>query len=414
MKERQNGVESSVRSSQDGTFYFVVNDEESGAFVENLNLNKNHNFQKVSSPEFNSYITDLVVLDDWLVRSVLDQADPKIQYVKKGEEKWRDLKLKLGIGQYYITKDKIANQLRISFSSPGSGHKQFTFNLETKELKETLVKIHPRIQQQTKRTVVERIWVKSHDGIKVPVTLIKSAMTKNKAKGVILKTYGAYGANTIPEFNLEEMILLSMGYQIAYAHIRGESVMGKSWYKEGRSLKKENTLLDYISCARYLHQKGYVPNGNLVGYGVSAGGVVLGYAANEYPDLFRGMILDRPYLDVVNTMMDEKLPLTIDEYKEWGNPQNEEEVFDYILSYSPYQNIKHQNYPNMLFLGSFKDLQTPIWQIAQHVSKLRDHNLANTQILLLTDLDGDHSGGVNQKKWMKIFAKVGAFLEEIE
>ena len=184
---------------------------------------------------------------------------------------------------------------------------------------------------------------------------------------------------------------------------------GPSWYKSGREFNKKNSIADYLACAEHLIQEGITSSNKLIGYGNSAGGIVVAQAINEKPELFHTVILDHAYLDVINTMMNDSLPLTIDEYKEWGNPQNKE-VYDYIMGYSPYQNIQPNTYPNVLFLASYQDYRTPIWQIAKHVAKLRANNLWNTKILFMTDMNSGHLGNRTGKEWIKAFAEKGSFM----
>ncbi len=216
---------------------------------------------------------------------------------------------------------------------------------------------------------------------------------------------------TTPSFNAQDAILLEQGYTIAYAHVRGESILGQSWYKTGRELQKSNSILDYLSCAEYLIKKGYTTSELLIGYGNSAGGLIVAQAVNLKPELFNTIILDHPYLDVINTMMNDTLPLTIDEYKEWGNPE-EKEVYDYIFKYSPYQNIKPQQYPNVLFIASYYDFQTPIWQVAKYSARLRENNLSESEVIMLTDMSSGHIGNTTGKEWIKLFAEMYSFTKQ--
>lgn len=234
-------------------------------------------------------------------------------------------------------------------------------------------------------------------------------LQEQKVKGLILKTYGAYVSILNPAFDAQDYILLNLGYAIAYAHVRGSGILGPQWYKQGRTLNKENSINDYLACAKHLVDKQMVTQNKLVAYGNSAGGIVVAQAINLQPELFNTVILDHPYVDVINTMMDEMLPLTVDEYKEWGNPK-EKDVYDYMLSYSPYQNIKPKHYPNMYVTASYQDYQTPVWQVAKYVAKLRKNNLSNSKIILLTDMNSGHQGSTQGKMWIKSFANMYSFL----
>ena len=209
-------------------------------------------------------------------------------------------------------------------------------------------------------------------------------------------------------FEPEELVLLNKGFTIVHAHVRGSRAKGDLWYQQGKLLNKKNSFNDYISCANYLIENGYTTPAYLVGYGQSAGGLIMGYVINERPDLFKAIILDYPYLDVINTMISEKLPLTTSELKEWGNLK-EKAHFENIKSYSPYQNIKPQTYPNLFFFAGLKDFQTPYWQIAKTVAKLRTNNKGENDILLKTNLSGGHLG-IGGENWLKKSAYQYAFI----
>ena len=344
-----------------------------------------------------------------IVTLVYENSIPKLKYLQKENKKWRALEFDLGIGVYFLqkTKDK-SNKLTFSFSSPAHPYASYQYDFDHQKLITQTNTISLK-SQYYKNTRVKRIWAKASDGTNIPITVVKNKAVSNNQKKVILNVYGAYGANTTPSFSAQDAILLKKGYTLAYAHVRGESIMGTKWYKMGRAMNKQNSIKDYIACAEHLINKKIAGANSLVGYGNSAGGLIVAQAANERPELFNTLLLDHAYLDVVNTMMNDTLPLTIDEYKEMGNPQ-QKEVFEYMMAYSPFQNIKAQNYPNMLFTASYQDFQTPVWQIAKYVSKLRENNLANTNIILLTDMNSGHIGSTSEKAWIKLFAEMHSFL----
>jgi oligopeptidase B len=306
----------------------------------------------------------------------------EIKYKRKNETKWEEIDFKNKIFNasiQYIEADKI----KIYYANPRTPRTQFEFDLASAILTKT-TKIKQGINSLYFKT--ERLWAKSKDGVKIPITLSKCLSPKKKHKGLILKAYGAYG--NIPRgntFSAEDAILLNDGFTIAYAHIRGSSTMGNQWYLDGKLLNKENAFNDYIACAEYLIKKKFTTAKLLIGYGHSAGGLIMGTVINRRPELFNTVILDHPYLDVLTTMMNDSIPLTTDEYKEWGNPK-EKEVYEYIKAYSPYQNIKKQKYPNLLFIASSNDYQTPVWQIAKYVAKLREYNVGKNSILFKTDI----------------------------
>ena len=263
--------------------------------------------------------------------------------------------------------------------------------------------------------IVQILHVKSMDGTTVPMTLcFNKSHDKIPIKGVILKAYGAYGFIQHPTFNREDKIYTDLGFVIAYAHVRGGGELGSNWHEQGRVLNKIQTFDDYITCAKFLTSKFNLESKQLIGIGASAGGLIMGYVANNYPELFGTLIFDRPYLDVINTVMDSSLVLTTMEYKEWGNPNNLE-CYQYIKSYSPYQNIKKQNYPNMLFFAGYNDVQTPYWQIAKSVAKYRENNTSNSLILFNTNMSTGHKGSVNSNiNTANLAAKYSIILQSLQ
>lgn len=406
VKKREIGVTVDVKT-KDG-IYLLVNDEDVGSSIEFCSFSTPSNTSLYARAHKKDYILDIVPLNNSVVALVYDNSAPKLKYIERGENKWHDLAIKLGIGDYnLISTDSTTNSVLFSFSSPSNPYTKYKYNFNTSKLnvvsKTSLVK--PAYYEHT---AVKRIWAKGHDRTKIPITIIKNGASRRKNTGLILKVYGAYGAITTPSFDAQDAILLEQGYTLAYAHVRGESILGQSWYKSGRELEKENSILDYISCAEFLIKKGYTTPELQIGYGNSAGGLVVAQAVNLKPELFNTIILDHPYLDVTNTMMNDTLPLTIDEYKEWGNPQNKS-VYDYILNYSSYQNIKPQEYPNVLLIGSYNDYQTPIWQVLKYAVRLRENNLSDSEIIMLTDMNSGHSGNTTGKEWIKLFAKTYSF-----
>lgn len=408
IKKRKQGVRVDIKV-KDG-IYLLVNDEVNGSSIEFCSLSNPSNPTLLAQADKQDYITDILPLKDKVVALVYEKSTPKLKYIERGKSNWNELKMKLGIGNYnLISADSSLNKFQFSFSSPSNPNSnyRYNFNSSKRELITTTTSLNPIYY---KYSTTKRIWAKSHDGVKIPITIIKNIASRNTESGLILKVYGAYGAITTPYFNAQDAILLEQGYTIAYAHVRGESILGQSWYKYGRKLAKQNSILDYIHCAEYLIEKGHTTSDLLIGYGNSAGGLIVSQAINLKPALFNTVILDHPYLDVTNTMMDETLPLTIDEYKEWGNPQDKK-VYDYILKYSPYQNIKPQEYPNVLLIGSYHDYQTPIWQIAKYTSKLRENNLSKSAIIMLTDMNSGHMGNTTEKEWIKLFAETYSFIK---
>lgn len=237
-----------------------------------------------------------------------------------------------------------------------------------------------------------RVWAIARDGVKVPVSVVMKKGTElNGTAPLLLYAYGSYGYSITPGFSIARLSLLERGMIFAIAHIRGGSELGEKWRLDGRMFKKLNTFHDFIDCADWLVENGYTSAERLVIQGGSAGGLLVGGVVNMSPSSFGAAIAAVPFVDVLNTMLDESLPLTTQEWIEWGNP-NEKEAFEYMYKYSPYENIRQQHYPEMLFLASLWDSQVPYWEAAKFVARLRELKTDDGEVLLKTNMGGGHGG----------------------
>jgi len=294
----------------------------------------------------------------------------------------------------------------------------YRINMKSKEKR--LVKTEKVLGEfDPKLYVSERIYATANDGTQIPITLIYNKKWKDKeyVKGkrkrtprkLLIRGYGAYGIGLYPSFNSSDLSLLDRGYTIAYAHIRGGDEMGLNWYKQGRMLEKKNTFTDFKACMDKLIQQNYGKKGELIAYGGSAGGMLIGVLANEYPEYFKTLILNVPFTDVLNTMLDNSKPLTTGEFKEWGNPKRKK-YYEYIKSYDPYQNIKKQDYPNMLFITYVNDANAPFYQAAKTLAKIREYKTDNNIQLLNCKPVGGHQGGSGRWEGLKDKAFTIAFI----
>ncbi|NLF97981.1 MAG: S9 family peptidase, partial [Candidatus Riflebacteria bacterium] len=236
----------------------------------------------------------------------------------------------------------------------------------------------------------------------------KDMRKKGPAK-TYLTGYGSYGSSFDPYFSSIRLTLLDRGFIYAIAHIRGGQEMGRPWYDNGKLLNKKNTFTDFVSCAEHLIEQGYTDRELLVINGGSAGGLLMGAVVNMRPDLFKAVIADVPFVDVINTMLDPSLPLVREEYEEWGNP-NEKEYFDYMYSYSPYDNIKAQDYPAMLVTAGLNDPRVSYWEPAKFVARLRTMKTDRNLLLLKTNLDAGHAGASGRYDYIKEIAFEYAFI----
>lgn len=282
-------------------------------------------------------------------------------------------------------------KLNIYFETRKTPETDIEYDLKTGKTK--ILKVHkPQGRFDENKYEVKREWAKSFDGVKIPITLLcKKGIKKDSSNPCVIYGYGSYGFSINQNFNQNVFSLIDRGVVMAVAHIRGGEEMGRRWYLDGKFLKKKNTFNDFISCAEFLINKKYTSKEKLVAKGGSAGGLLMGAVANQRPDLFKAMILHVPFVDVINTMLDSTIPLTVGEYVEWGNP-NEKKYYNYMLSYSPYDNIKKQNYPTIFINSGFNDTQVHYWEPLKYIAKMKEFKTDNNPILLNMNLSVGHSG----------------------
>lgn len=304
--------------------------------------------------------------------------------------------------------------LRYSYNSLTTPSSVIDYNLMTKT---TEVKKEQEVLGGTfdkKNYVSERIWVTARDGVKVPVSIVhKKGLEKDGSNPLLLYGYGSYGATIDPYFSSVRLSLLDRGFIYAIAHIRGGEYLGRQWYETGKLLQKKNTFFDFIDCTKYLIDHRYTSPKHMYAYGGSAGGLLMGAIINENPELYHGIIAAVPFVDVVTTMLDDSIPLTTGEYDEWGNP-NEKDYYFYMKSYSPYDNVKPQNYPNMLVTTGLHDSQVQYWEPAKWVAKLRDLKKDQNKLLLHIDMHTGHGGASGRFESLKEVAMEYAFLFDLE
>lgn len=262
--------------------------------------------------------------------------------------------------------------------------------------------------------VTERLFATATDGAKVPISLVYRKGTKKDGSAPLyLYAYGSYGASMDAAFSSVRLSLLDRGFIYAIAHIRGGEEMGRQWYEDGKMMHKKNTFTDFIDCGKYLIDQQYTSHGHLYAEGGSAGGLLMGAVMNMAPELWNGVIAAVPFVDVVNTMLDETIPLTTNEYDEWGNPNNRE-AYEYMKSYSPYENIEAKAYPNLLVTTGLHDSQVQYFEPAKWVAKLRATKTDSNVVLLKTDMDFGHGGASGRFDYLKDQALEYAFILKLE
>jgi oligopeptidase B len=260
----------------------------------------------------------------------------------------------------------------------------------------------------------ERLHAPARDGMQIPISLVyRRDLRRPGENPLLLAGYGAYGISIDPTFSSPAISLLDRGFVFAIAHIRGGEDLGRSWYEDGKLLKKKNTFYDFIDSAEFLVTRKYARPGHVYAMGGSAGGLLIGAVANMRPDLFRGMIAEVPFVDVVTTMLDESIPLTTNEYDEWGNP-HDPTYYDYILSYSPYDNVRAQNYPHLLVTTGLHDSQVQYWEPAKWVAKLRALKTDQNELLFKIQMEAGHAGPSGRDQGYRETAIRWAFLLDLE
>ncbi|SJZ92954.1 S9 family peptidase [Novilysobacter spongiicola] len=336
-----------------------------------------------------------------LLRGTVGQADDSAEYVKADEPAYS-----MGLS---VNSEPDTDWLRYSYTSlttPAT-----TYELNTKTGERRLLKQQPVIGYDPSKYTTERLWATARDGTRVPVTLVyRNGFEKDGNAAMLQYAYGSYGSSTDPNFNLPVVSLLDRGMVYALAHIRGGQEMGRKWYDAGKLLNKNNTFTDFIDVTRYLVEQGYAAPDRVAAYGGSAGGLLMGAIANMSPRTYDVILSQVPFVDVVTTMLDASIPLTTNEYDEWGNPEASVESYEYMLGYSPYDNLSAQAYPATFVGTGLWDSQVQYWEPAKYVARLRDLNTGSEPVLFRTNMDAGHGGKSGRFRRYRELAEMYAFM----
>ena len=304
--------------------------------------------------------------------------------------------------------------LRYGYNSMTTPSSVIEFNMRTKTktvLKEQEV-LGGKFNKENYTS--ERIWATAEDGTKIPMSVVyKKGIKKDGTNPLLQYAYGSYGSTLDPYFSTVRLSLLDRGFIYVVAHIRGGEYLGRQWYEDGKLLNKKNTFSDFIACSIHLIKERYTSSKHLYAMGGSAGGLLMGVIINKAPELYNGIIAAVPFVDVVTTMLDDSIPLTTGEYDEWGNP-NDILYYNYIKSYSPYDNVEAKDYPNMLITTGLHDSQVQYWEPAKWVAKLRDMKTDTNQLYLKTNMDAGHGGASGRFESLKEDAEEFAFILDLE
>ncbi len=304
--------------------------------------------------------------------------------------------------------------LRYGYQSLATPYSVIDFNMKTKtkEIKKEYEVLGGKFDKNNYKE--ERVWATAVDGTKIPISVVyRKGMKKDGNNPLLLYAYGSYGYSMEPNFDSTILSLLDRGFVYAIAHIRGGEDMGRQWYEDGKLLKKKNTFTDFIDCSKFMIKQKFTSSKHLYAQGGSAGGLLMGAVVNMAPELYNGVIAAVPFVDVVTTMLDDSIPLTTGEYDEWGNP-NDKVYYDYMKSYSPYDNVTAQDYPNMLVTTGLHDSQVQYWEPAKWVAKLRTLKTDKNVLFLDTNMDAGHGGASGRFEALKELAKEFSFLLDLE
>lgn len=398
--------------------FFVISTNIDNAKNFKIMISHEESYQKWE--EFITYerinlILDFILLKDWLVRLERTEGSENIIILNLNNKNQHKISfdeeaynLSLDHGYEYET-----DTFRYSYSSPTTPKSIFDYDCKSK--KQELKKTQEVPSGHNKDDYIcKKIFATAHDNEKIPITILyKKGIKLDSSNHLLLYGYGSYGISIPSNFSTNRLSLVDRGIIYAIAHIRGGKEKGYEWYENGKLLNKKNTFLDFISCAEKLCEDKYTSPKKIIAQGGSAGGLLMGYIANERPDLFLGIIAQVPFVDICNTMLDEDLPLTVTEIPEWGDIKNDKKSFLYVKSYSPYDNVKKQNYPHMLVTGGISDPRVTYWEMTKWVAKLRENKTDDNLLLLHMNMTAGHSGASGRFDYLKEIAMEYGFVLKI-
>ena len=395
IQKRQRGIIYSV-NSWDSKFYNHTNENAEDFKIDISDSLEKPNWKTFIAAKDEVLIGGLTFLKNWIIRSETSDALDKlfVKNVTTGIEEeliFSDETVYVP-GASLMQRDKNTDEIYLSYSSPKTQSRVYSYNLSSKEKKLVKEQEIPS-GHNPDDYIVERVDCKSHDGRLVPLTITRHKNTKlDGSAHLLLYGYGSYGSSMSPGFSTTRLSLINRDIIWVTAHIRGGMERGMKWWKEGKLLNKKNTFEDYIASAKYLIENKYTSNNKIIGMGGSAGGLLMGAVVNQAPELFLGIIMAVPFVDSLTTNLDHSLPLTVGEFDEFGNAKDKKDHFDYIYSYAPYNNIKKMDYPHMLITTSLSDNRVLFDEPTKFTAKLRDYKTDNNLLLLKTEMNAGHGG----------------------
>ena len=391
-------------------FYLLINDKGKNFRLVRSDF-KFKQFIEIIPHSEDYYLTDIALYKEYLVISKRVLGLNKIEcYCIKTYDFIGEVELTEEVYQVNILHtNKEDKYLRINYSSLTTPSSILEYDFESKEI--YIRKVEEVKNYDQSKYCTKRLWADSKDGVKIPISIVyrKDKFSSENTNPMLLYGYGSYGAGMSAWFRSNIISLLDRGFIYAIAHIRGGDELGFDWYESAKFLNKKRTFEDFIASAEYLIKEKYTNSSKLAIMGGSAGGLLMGAVVNQRPDLFKAVVAMVPFVDALNTMLDESLPLTPLEFEEWGNPK-EKDFYDYIKSYSPYDNVLKQNYPNMLVTAGLTDPRVGYWEAAKWVAKLRIYKQNNNLLILKTDMDAGHGGKSGRFKRLEEVAMIYSFI----
>lgn len=415
---RERGVEYSLYHFED-RFYVLTNKDDATNFklmvTSETNTHSEH-WQEFIPHREDILLEDLDIFKEFYVLSERENGLNKIKIVRWDGKDAYYLPFDNETYTAYtsINVDYDTTTLRYVYNAMTTPSSVIDFDMVTKEktIKKEQQVLDPNFKKENYTS--ERIWATASDGVQVPISLVyKKGMALNGTAPLLLYGYGSYGSTVDPSFSSTRLSLLDRGFIFAIAHVRGGEYLGRPWYEDGKLLKKQNTFTDFIDCSQHLITQGYTSPKHLYALGGSAGGLLVGAVINSAPQLFNGIIAAVPFVDVVTTMLDDSIPLTTGEYDEWGNP-NEGEYYHYMLGYSPYDNVKAQDYPNLLVTTGLHDSQVQYFEPAKWVAKLREMKTDQNLLLMEINMEAGHGGASGRFESLRELVKEYTFLLDLE
>ena len=399
--KRKKGIEYSVDHDLEKSRFIILNNNDKAidfkiSFVEEKKIQAGYekypkkNWRDLIKHKKGVLITDFADLKEFLIIQELKDGLPRIKFINKKNNKKTEIKFDEKAYQLNFNEgaEYASNLIRVNYSAMNVPATVYQYNLKTEKRKKLKQQKIPAGFNKNKYET-KRVFAKSHDGKKIPISILKLKTTKNNAP-TLLYGYGSYGMSMAPSFSVARLSLVDRGMVFAIAHIRGGMEKGRQWYLDGKLRKKKNTFKDFIKSAKFL--KNSKISGDLTIHGGSAGGLLIGSTINMAPKLFKSAVADVPFVDVLNTILDASLPLTPPEWEEWGNPILNKNDFLNIQSYSPYDNVRKQEYPSLLVTAGLTDPRVTYWEAAKWVARLRELKTDKNDIFLKTNMDAGHAG----------------------